>query len=170
MIQYRCVGETIFYMEVGPGSEFLGVMGAFPRSAFSRLRKGSAHMTMPNERTRSLRWAFEVLDEIRDEVLVKDNHRAQAAELLKTFPAPATVLTWIHSDVSCIPMEEALAIEAAGDLLRVILRSESCPAKLRRSVMFALRHFPDSGLAKGWAKSSAAWTIRTWLLPEDVYG
>ncbi len=124
-------------------------------------------MTMPHERTRSLRWAFEVLHEIRDDALVNDGDRAKAAKLLVTFPTPETVLEWIQSDASCIPVDAALAIEETGVLLSSIYRSETCPAKLGHSVMFTLRHFPQPGSAERWAKSSAAWTITTWLLPED---
>ena len=124
-------------------------------------------MTMPHERARSLRWAFETLQEIRDDALVNDRDRARAAELLVSFPTPTTVLEWIQSDASCITVDAAVAIEGAGDLLRFIYRSETCPEKLRHDVMFTLRHFPQPGSAEGWAKSSAAWTITTWLLPED---
>lgn len=126
-------------------------------------------MTMPHERARSLRWAFETLQEIRDDALVNDRDRARAAELLVSFPTPTTVLEWIQSDASCIPVDAALAIEGTGVLLSFIYRSETCPAKLRHNVMFTLRHFPQPGSAERWAKSSAAWTITTWLLPEDHY-
>jgi hypothetical protein len=109
------------------------------------------------------------LQEIRDAALVNDGDRARAVELLLGFPTPATVLEWIQSDAACIPVDAALAIEGTGDLLRFIFRSETCPAKLRHNVMFVLRHFPQSGSAERWANSSAAWTITTWLLPEDHY-
>ena len=126
-------------------------------------------MTMPHERTRSLRWAFEVLQETRDDALVNDGDRARAAELLVSFPTPETVLEWIQSDASCIPVDAALAIEETGVLLSSIYRSETCPAKLGHSVMFTLRHFPQPGSAERWTKSSAGWTITTWLLQEDHY-
>ena len=126
-------------------------------------------MTMPHERTRSLRWAFEALQEIRDDALVNDGDRARAVELLVDFPAPAAVLAWIHANACCIPIEAALAIEGAGDLLRFIYRSETCPANLRHNLTFVLRHFPQPGSAERWTKSSAGWTITTWLLQEDHY-
>lgn len=126
-------------------------------------------MTMAHERTRSLRWAAEVLKEISDDALVAEVERGRAAQLLVNYPTPSTVLGWIESDVSCIPIDEAFAIEGAGDLLRHMSRSEACSAALRHSVNFALRHFPDPGSAERWAKCSAGWTITTWLLPENQY-
>ena len=126
-------------------------------------------MTMPHERTRSLRWAFEVLQQVRADALANDGDRARAAELLVSFPTPATVLEWIQSNTSCLPVDAALAIEGAGDLLRSIHRSETCPAKLRHDVMSALRHFPECASAQRWTKASAGLSIRTWLLPEGVY-
>jgi hypothetical protein len=126
-------------------------------------------MTMPHERTRSLRWAFEVLQEVRGDAMANDGDRARAAELLVSFPTPTTVLEWIQSDAPCLPVDAALAIEGAGDLLRSIYRSETCPPKLRHNVMFALRHFPERASAQRWTRGSAALPIRTWLLPEDVY-
>lgn len=126
-------------------------------------------MTMAHERTRSLRWAFEVLKEFSDDALVSEIERDRAATLLINYPKPATVLAWIEADASCMPIDAAIAIEGAGDLLRHISRSEACSAELRRSVSFALRHFPDPGSAEHWSKSSAGWTITAWLLPENQY-
>jgi len=126
-------------------------------------------MTMPHERTRSLRWAYEVLQEIRADELVTDGDRTRAAELLVSFPTPATVLGWLQSDASCIPVDAALAIEGTGDLLRSIYRSETCPGNLRHNLTFTLRHFPDRKSAERWSRCSAALPIRTWLLPEDEY-
>ena len=126
-------------------------------------------MTMPHERTRSLRWGSEVLQEIFDDDLVDISERTRAAELLRNFPTAAALSNWIQSDVSCIPAEAALAIEGAGELLRVILRSSNCFAKLKHSVLFTLRHYPDSGSTERWTSPGRDRTIREWLLPEDWY-
>ena len=126
-------------------------------------------MTMPFERTRSLRWGHEVLGEIRDDAAVADKDRAKADELLRTYPSPSTVTDWIQEDVPCIPAVAAAAIEETGTLMRSILMSEVCAEPLRRSLTFTLRHFPEPGTAVPWAKCSAAWTIATWLLPENQY-
>lgn len=126
-------------------------------------------MTMAHERTRSLRWAFEVLKEVSEDASVSEIERNRATQLLVNYPSPATVLVWIESDVSCLPIDAAIAIEGTGDLLRHISRSQACSAELRRSVSFALRHFPDPSSAESWAKRSTGWPIKTWLLPENQY-
>ena len=127
-------------------------------------------MTMPHERTRSLRWGGEVLQEICDDASVNESERARAAELLQNYPTPVTVSHWIQSDVYCIPLEAARAIEGTGELLRFILPSPACSAPLRRSVLFALRHFPQSGTADHWSRTDQRFSITQWLLPENLYG
>ena len=126
-------------------------------------------MTMPFERTRALRWAHEGLSEICGDVALAHKYRAKAAELLRTYPSPAMVSQWIGGDVTCIPADAAAAIEETGALMRSIRTSTSCSEQMRRSLDFTLRHFPQPETARRWAESSAAWTITTWLLPEDHY-
>ena len=126
-------------------------------------------MTMAHERTRSLRWAFEVLNEVSEDASVSEIERDRATQLLVNYPSPTTVLAWVESDACCIPIDAAIAIERTGDLLRHISRSQACSAELIRSVDFTLRHFPDPGSADSWAKSCEGWTIKTWLLPENQY-
>ena len=126
-------------------------------------------MTMPHERCRALRWGHEVLQEICDDASIADKERGTAAELLRIYPSPAMVLAWIVADVTCIPADAAAAIEAAGALLRAIRISEFCGGQLRRSLNFALRHFPEPESTRRWTHSLSAFTIRDWLLPEDIY-
>ena len=126
-------------------------------------------MTMPHERTRALRWGHEVLLEICDDASIAETERGRAAELLRIYPSPDIVLGWIEADVTCISAEAAAAIEAAGALLRAIRISEFCGGQLRRSLTFALRHFPEPESTGRWAHSLSAFTIRDWLLPEDIY-
>lgn len=124
-------------------------------------------MTMPHERTRALRWGHEVLQEICDDALIADKERGGAAELLRTYASPARVLESIEADVTCIPADAAAAIERTGSLLRSIRISESCDEQVRRSLTYALRHFPEPESAGRWTHSSSACTIKDWLLPED---
>lgn len=126
-------------------------------------------MTMPNERTKALRWAHEVLGEICGDESIDRQCRGSAAQLLRTFPPPETVLAWIEEDVACIPEDAANAIERAGVFLRSIRTSESGGEQLRRSITYALRHFPQPDEAGRWSRSFPACTIRDWLLQEDVY-
>lgn len=126
-------------------------------------------MTMPNERTRALRWAHEFLQEVRDDASVEPSARARAAELLCHYPLPVTVLHWIRLDLPSISLEAAQAIEGTGELLSQILRSPACSGDLRRSALFTSRHFPVPGEAHGWTVGVRRFSIQQWLLPEDHY-
>jgi hypothetical protein len=75
-------------------------------------------MTMPNERTRALRFGHETLLEASVLPTLEPDRRAAALQLLQTYPDSATVRQWIDADVACIPAEAAEAIERAGALLR----------------------------------------------------
>lgn len=45
-------------------------------------------MTMPHERTRSLRWGFEFLGEMLSDMTIDESMRATAQRLLLTYPRP----------------------------------------------------------------------------------
>ena len=126
-------------------------------------------MTMPHERTRSLRWGQEALQEICDDALIGESVVGWATELLRAYPTPDVVLGWIQADVVCIPIDAAEAIDGTVRLLNALWLSENCPSQLRQTLKFTLRHFPALGEAKGWACGSGKVSIRVWLLPEDVY-
>ena len=126
-------------------------------------------MTMPNERTKALRCAHEVLGEICGDEALDGQCRGNAAELLRAFPSPDTVLAWIEADVAFIPADAANAIELTRVFLRSTRNSESSGERLRRSIIYVLRHFPQPDEAGRWSRSSPAWTIRDWLLQEDFY-
>lgn len=126
-------------------------------------------MTMPNERTRALRWGREALNQILDDPGLGASLTARARDLLRTYPEPAIVLGWIADDVKCIPAAAAEAIEGAGELLRLAQASGSCSADLDRSLRFTLRHFPQAGEARGWTREQAWGSLANWLFPEDLY-
>jgi hypothetical protein len=109
-------------------------------------------MTMPCERTRSLRWGHETLIEIRDRLELTDADRASAATLLDSYPAPRCVREWINAEVNCIPAQSTEAIEAAGNLFRKLWYTASCPIEVRKNLEFVLRHYPSAGEAEGWTK------------------
>ena len=77
-------------------------------------------MTMPNERTRALRWGYEVLQQICEDHSVTGDQRSEAAELLLAYPPPAEVALWIQEDVASIPLPAAIAIERMSELLQII--------------------------------------------------
>lgn len=123
-------------------------------------------MSMAEERTRSLRWAHELLEEIIADESLDGSSRASATDALRRFPSPAVVSGWIEADVSCIPADAADAIEQTGRLLRTIHLSESCSDSLRLNVTYALRHFPQPEDAGRWTRGIESRSVKDWLSPE----
>ena len=60
-------------------------------------------MTMPDERTRSLRWGFECLGEMLTNETIDESMRATAQRLLLTYPRPEQILALIEADASGLP-------------------------------------------------------------------
>ena len=73
-------------------------------------------MTMPDERTRSLRWGFEFLGEILLDETIEDALPATAQRLLLTYPRPDQILEWIEADAPGLPQAAAEALVAASAL------------------------------------------------------
>lgn len=124
-------------------------------------------MTMPHERTRALRCAYETLVQIRDGTHFQDTVRGRAGALLCEYPKPELIAAWIEINATSIPESAANAIDATGALLRELWYSDSCPVEVRDQLSYTLRHFPEEGHAKLWARSCALESITEWLLPED---
>lgn len=127
-------------------------------------------MTMPNERTRALRWGYEVLQQICEDHSVTGDQRSEAAELLLAYPPPAEVALWIQEDVASIPLPAAIAIERMSELLQIMNHQSTISPELRRRIRFTHRHHPQPGDAERWAVAHHGLPIRIWLLPEDWHG
>jgi hypothetical protein len=126
-------------------------------------------MTMPNERTRALRFGHETLLEASVLPALEPVDSEAALQLLQTYPDPATVRQWIDADRTCIPGAAAESIERAGALLRRLQLSRAGGEDFQRSLLFALRHFPDPGEARRHTRPLRYGSIHGWLLPEDHY-
>ena len=55
-------------------------------------------MTMPNERTRALRWAGEFLREIQSSVQLDPGFRRRAATIPRHYPTETQLTAWVASD------------------------------------------------------------------------
>lgn len=124
-------------------------------------------MSMAHERTRALHWAYESLEVIRDCTALAVSQRDRAEMLLRDFPSPHEVSTWIKSEARSLPSSAAAAIDAAGALMRDIWCSDICPSDLREDLRFSLRHYPAQGEVNRWTREIGNRTITDWLLPED---
>lgn len=123
-------------------------------------------MTMPDERTRSLRWGFEFLGELLSDETVEAPHRATAQRLLLTYPRPQEILEWIEADAPGLPPAASEALVDASDLWTHLQFSRQGTPETRHTLKFVQRHFPEPRLSQmlGAAPTNR---LRGWLLPED---
>lgn len=123
-------------------------------------------MTMPDERTRSIRWGFELLGDMLLETSIDASIRAIAQRLLETYPNPELVLTLINADAPKLPEEAAEALVAAGELWQRLRRSNQGTEETRHSLLFTERHFPNASTSSMLGRKNFD-GLRIWLLPED---
>ena len=74
-------------------------------------------MTMPHERTRSLRWGFEFLGEMLSDETIDDHTRATAQRLLLSYPRPEQILELIEADAPGLPRTATEANQFASVFL-----------------------------------------------------
>jgi hypothetical protein len=105
-------------------------------------------MTMPIERTRSLRWGFELLTTLADDNEVPIDLRERAQLLMTTYPSPEQVTQLISSNSAALPTGVGVAIEQARELFTDVQLTCRGAATTRRDLQFTLRHFPLPGHAE----------------------
>lgn len=123
-------------------------------------------MTMPVERTRALRWGWEVLSTMHERPGIPEDLRARAAAIAVTYPTPAAVLRWIQDDIPRLPNEAALCIDAAGSLFTDLRNMTDLGDDLRHELLVVLRHYPLPVEVRGAAKSFFL-GIGSWLATES---
>jgi len=123
-------------------------------------------MTMPNERTRSIRWGHEFLGELISDNTVDESIRRIAQDLVATYPPPDQILQLIEANAKALPQPAAEALVKAAELWALLRRSHGGSEETRRSLLYVERHFPESWIAESLARSLLH-GVRTWLLPED---
>jgi hypothetical protein len=107
-------------------------------------------VTLPHERMRCLLWGSDLLREIESGQGFSTSHRARANELLANYPSGAELRRLVHDKAVAMSDAHANAIEAARELFEAVQRAGISDEKVRRSVLFTLRHFPIKGLAPTW--------------------
>nr|WP_181374846.1 BPSL0761 family protein [Polaromonas sp. H6N]AWD72228.1 hypothetical protein pH6NP1_p032 [Polaromonas sp. H6N] len=123
-------------------------------------------MTMPDERTRSLRWGFEFLGEMRLDETIDAGFRATAQRLQLTYPRPDQILEWIEADAPGLPQAAARALGEAGELWTRLQFSRQGTQETRHALRFVQRHFPEPGLSRLLGNASRE-GLQHWLLPEE---
>lgn len=126
-------------------------------------------MTMPNERTRALRFGRDALELIAEDSALDEAVRTRAREILGVYPQQAEVLLWIGANVRLLPELAVQALSEASDLLFGMGILSKASAETARSIEYARRHYPARSDCEEWATEQKFQTIRSWLLPEDYY-
>jgi hypothetical protein len=122
-------------------------------------------MTMPDERTRSLRWGYEFLGEMLADETIDASLRDAAQQLRLTYPQPNQILEWIETDASGLPQAAAGALVEAGELWTRLQFSHQGTPETRHALRFVQRHFPEPWLSQLLGNASGE-GLRRWLLPE----
>ena len=123
-------------------------------------------MTMPHERTRSLRWGFEFLGEMLLDETIEASIRATAQRILLAYQRPETILELIDADAPGLPQTEIEALVDASALWARLRTSGQGSDETRHTLMFVQRHFPEPWHSQklGAARSDG---LPGWLRPED---
>ncbi len=126
-------------------------------------------MSTPDERMRSLRWAWELLDVIQTGALLPRQVVERAAAVASRFPSPAQLVTLLAEVTPTLPPDLGTTIDEGRALFEEIQFGGFGSEATRRSVLYTLRHYPLSG-AFHWADSACAGQplgLSTWLKPEE---
>ncbi|WP_141508928.1 BPSL0761 family protein [Ramlibacter sp. WS9] len=126
-------------------------------------------MTMPHERTRSLRWGHELLNLVAEDAALDAAVREQARRLLSTYPPPSEIARWLAEDLPSLPASAAVALGAAADHFSKADLANSASAETASVLLYTRRHYPLSGDFQVWANGNGRRSPREWLLPEDWY-
>ena len=129
-------------------------------------------MTIPQERTRALRWGWEFLLELRASDALTPEQRAPVETLLLHYPSRAEIRRWATEAATLggmfgsmlepedapndeasvpdtIPRKPVSAIDRAAAIIEAehffkTLLGAGLPEQLNRQIPYVLRHFPDA--------------------------
>lgn len=124
-------------------------------------------MTTPDERTRSLRWAHELLGALSSDGELAAELRERASAASSAFPSPQAIQSLIASNAERLPIDMAMAIEAARVLLADIEAGGFASAPMRREILYTLRHFPLARAAERVSRVGFAFGIESWVGRHD---
>lgn len=105
-------------------------------------------MTMPSERMRALRWAEQLLREIRVDPLVPSKLQHRAAELSRLYPSQARLRDILSEPSARLPRELATVVFDAGMLFEAMNVPGRMTPATRDLLGGVMRHFPSRGAFK----------------------
>jgi len=123
-------------------------------------------MTMPHERTRSVRWGYELLEEMLLDETIDEAIRATARSLVATYPSPDEILNLVEANAQALPQHVSEALVKAGELWVLLRRSHQGTEATKHSLMYVERHYPEPWIAQALGKAPLH-GVRSWLLPEN---
>ena len=127
-------------------------------------------MTMPHERTRSLRWGFESLGEMLSDETIEESIRGTARRILLTYPRPNQILELIEADALGLSHSAIEALIEASKLWTRLQVSAQGNEGTQHTLKFVQRHFPEPWVSQ-MLDPARTEGLRRWLLPEDFeYG
>ena len=124
-------------------------------------------MTMPDERTRAIRWGGELLEleQIASDIALLDTMISAAHRVALRYPTPEALEERLRSGAPGLPLEWTTALFEALDLFDAMRASALGSASTRSHLMYTLRHFPDQMTIRAMSRSSS---MQEWLhLPMD---
>src|SRR5437868_4093680 len=112
-------------------------------------------MTMPHERMRSLRWAWEVLTALECNLFGEPMWVDRAARLVQNFPCPSDLEHLVEAPATSLAMTSAATLNETRELFEEILASQGRSTVLRNDLRYTLRHFPSEGVARAIVNAAA---------------
>ena len=126
-------------------------------------------MTMPNERTRALRWGRELLERLAVEQALDPAIRQQAQRILLAYPMPGQIEKLVADGAPVLPAEASIAMQQACLLFLRLDREDGCSDAVLYDRQCTVRHFPDTGTIDLWSRPVPGHQLSDWLWLEGTY-
>ena len=120
-------------------------------------------MTLPNERTRSLKWGRGSLVDICSDDMVDASLRSRAQQILARYPEDSEIQSWAEGRLDAIAIAPALALADAAQLFREVGPSGTGTAQTRHRLLYTQRHFPNANEFERWTNVIPFSPLTHWL-------
>ena len=123
-------------------------------------------MTTPQERMRSIGWGAEPLDRLQQDAAIPDDLQLLAGLAAVSYPSTAMLLELLASSSREFPCAAGRSIESARRILEEVRNAGVGTEKIRRHVLYTLRHFPLAGWSHDVDLSARLGHLDDWLAPD----
>ena len=122
-------------------------------------------MTMPDERSRAIRWGQELLGQISEDATLPESLTKAARRIASTYPSSQDLEVRLRIGAEGLPPGWAATLLDAVELFEKLQVEGLGSNQTRRGLMYTLRHFPDGRTIHVMSRSAS---LRDWLQPTDV--